>query len=194
MGRLEVIKGLQTLIELWKKVDGFNLLVAGAGNYEAQLRGQAIANPHIKFLGALPQRELGPLYFHALACIVPSITYENFPLVNIESFARKTPVIVRNLGGLPEVIEDSGGGFVYRTDEELLMAMHRIATWPELRFELGEKGYRAFLRRWSREAHLELYFDFLQKIAANKFGHIPWEVEEEGEPQPKFAAPMGMAR
>lgn len=178
VGRLEIIKGLQTLIELWKKIEDFDLLVAGTGNYETQLRAQAASNPRIKFLGALPQRKLGELYFHALACIVPSITYETFGIIIIESFARKTPVIVRDLGALPEVVHDSGGGFVYRTDEELLTAIYRIATSPMLRCELGEKGYQAFIRWWSKEAHLELYFDFLRRTAIKKFGYIPWESNE----------------
>ena len=131
VGRLETIKGLQTLIPLWKNVDGIDLLIAGTGTSERQLRAQAASNPRIKFLGPLPQRQLGTLYFHALACIVPSITYETFGMIIIESFARKTPVIARDLGALPEVIHDSGGGFIYRTDEELLAAMNRIATSPQ---------------------------------------------------------------
>ena len=184
VGRLEVIKGLQTLIELWKRVPDFDLLVAGTGTHEKQLRTQAASNQRIKFLGALPQRELGTLYFHALACIVPSITYETFGIIIIEAFARKTPVIARDLGALPEVIHDSGGGFVYRTDEELLGAMQRIASSPILRCELGEKGYRAFVQWWSREAHMKLYFDYLRKAAIKKFGYVPWEKEEHG------AAPM----
>ncbi|HVF11317.1 MAG TPA: glycosyltransferase family 4 protein [Abditibacteriaceae bacterium] len=175
VGRLEVIKGLQTLIECWGRVPDFDLLVAGTGSYEKQLRAQAASNPRIKFLGWLPQHELGILYFYALACIVPSITYEVFSLIVIESFARKTPVIARDLGALPEAIQDSGGGFIYRTDEELLTAIQGIATSPTLRCELGEKGYRAFVRRWSREAHLELYFDALRKTATKKFGYVPWE-------------------
>ncbi len=178
VGRLETIKGLQTLIPLWKNVDGIDLLIAGTGTSERQLRAQAAANPRIKFLGPLPQRQLGALYFHALACIVPSITYETFGMIIIESLARKTPVIARDLGALPEVIHDSGGGFIYRTDEELLTAMNRIAKSPQLRTDLGENGYRAFVKWWSREAHMGLYFDFLKKIAIKKFGYVPWEREE----------------
>jgi glycosyltransferase involved in cell wall biosynthesis len=178
VGRLEIIKGLQTLIEAWKKVPGFDLLVAGTGEYEKQLRAQAASNPRIKFLGALPQRDLGALYFHALACIVPSLTYETFGMIIIESFARKAPVIVRDLGALPEVVQDSGGGFVYRTEEELLAAIHRIAASPEYRRQLGEKGYSAFIRWWSKEAHLELYFNLLSELASKKFGYVPWEQED----------------
>ena len=136
----------------------------------------AASNPRIKFLGPLPQRELGALYYHALACIIPSITYETFGMTSVESFARKTPTIARDLGGLPEVIEDSGGGFLFRTDEELIASLHKIANSSELRTELGQKGYDAFIRMWCREAHLDLYFGYLNRAAEKKFGHVPWLV------------------
>ena len=148
VGRLEPIKGLQTLIDVWNRLSDYDLLVVGTGKQENALRAQAGSNPSIKFLGALPQRDLGALYYHALACIVPSITYETFGMIIVESFARKTPAIVRDLGALPEIIHDSGGGFVYRTDQELLSAVQQMAVQPELRNEMGEKGYRAFLQQW----------------------------------------------
>lgn len=170
VGRLEEIKGLQTLINVWKQIDKYDLLVAGTGNFGDQLRAQAADNPRIKFLGALPQRELGALYFHSLACVVPSLTFETFGIIIIESFARKAPVIVRDLGALPEVVQDSGGGFVYRTDQELVAALESLAASPRQRQELGQKGYEAFLRWWCKEAHLELYFQFLQQTTTHKFG------------------------
>jgi glycosyltransferase involved in cell wall biosynthesis len=184
VGRLELIKGLQTLIALWDRVPGYDLLVAGTGNYEPQLRAMAGGNPRIRFLGPLPQKELGALYYHALACLVPSVTFETFGMINIEAFARKTPVIARDLGALPEVIQDSGGGFIYRTDEELLAAMDAVAVSPELRTKLGENGYRAFVRWWCREAHLDLYFEFLERIAREKFGRIPWQIDSNAQISP----------
>ncbi len=181
VGRLEIIKGLQTLIKIWNRVPDMDLVVVGTGNYQAELRRMAAANPNIKFLGALPPKDLGNLYYHALACIVPSVTYETFGLILIEAFARKAPVIVRDLGALPEIVEVSGGGFSYRTDDELLGAMKRIAASPVLRSELGEKGYSAFIRNWSKEAHLKLYFEFLHKSALAKFGRVPWEAVSDCE-------------
>jgi glycosyltransferase involved in cell wall biosynthesis len=175
VGRLERIKGLQTLIQLWERGPDVDLLVVGTGTYEPELRKLAASNNRIRFLGPASQSELGALYFHALACIVPSITYETFGLIVIESFARKTPVIVRDLGALPELVHDSNGGFVYRTDEELVAAMHRIAKAPKLRSDLGENGYRALIKRWSREAHMDLYFDVLRRVATKKFGYVPWD-------------------
>jgi glycosyltransferase involved in cell wall biosynthesis len=175
VGRLEMIKGLQTLLPLWDRVGDLDLLVAGTGSAEGELRAQAAGNPRVRFLGNLSQRELGALYYHALACIVPSITYETFGMIIIESFARKTPVIVRDLGALPEVVRDSGGGFVYRTDQELLAAVRALSAEPALRSELGEKGYSGFVRWWSTKAHLELYFQLLRQVAINRFGEVPWQ-------------------
>ena len=174
VGRLELIKGLQTVIPLWERVPDYDLLVAGTGTYEQPLRALAASNPRIRFLGPQSQRELGALYFHAVACIVPSITYETFGIIIVEAFARKTPVIVRDLGALPEVATDSGGGFVYRDDLELLEAIRRLTKSPATRNELGENGYRSFIRHWCREAHMKIYFDCLNRTAMNKWGEIPW--------------------
>jgi glycosyltransferase involved in cell wall biosynthesis len=175
VGRLEEIKGLQTLIDAWDRVARADLLVVGTGTHEAALKQRAAGNPRIKFLGALPQRELGRLYVHAVACVVPSITYETFGIIIIEAFARKTPVIVRDLGALPEVVRESGGGFVYRTDDELVDAINRLTQQPRIRAELGERGYLAFVENWSREAHLNRYFDVLRQSALDRFGEVPWE-------------------
>ncbi len=188
VGRLEKIKGLQTLIDVWGKVPDLDLLVAGTGEYEKELRIQAADNPRIRFLGALSQSELGPIYFHALACIVPSLTYETFGIITVESFARKTPVIVRDLGALPEVVNDSRGGFVYRNDEELLAAINRLAASPALRRELGERGYNAFVQQWSREAHMDRYFNFLRKASERKFGSVGWETIRRYKTVPESAS------
>lgn len=177
VGRLEIIKGLQTVIDLWQDIPEYDLLVAGTGSYAPVLQQQAAANPRIKFLGALPQQALGALYYHALACIVPSITYETFGIIMLEAFARKTPVIVRNLGALPEVIEDSRGGFVYQNNEELRHYLYQVAASPTVRNQLGENGYNAFTQSWTKEAHFHQYFNVLTTNALKKAGFIPWEQE-----------------
>ena len=88
---------------------------------------------NIKFLGHESGDRLRTLYEQAVATIVPSIWYEVFGIIILESFARATPAIVRNIGGMPKVIEESGGGFVFNTDEELLHAMDRLIEEPGLR-------------------------------------------------------------
>lgn len=174
VGRLEKIKGLQTLIPLWKQVPDADLLVAGSGNMAEELRALAADNPAIHFLGPQNQRALGALYYHAEASIIPSITYETFGMISIESFARKTPVIVRDLGALPEVVNEAQGGFVYRTDEELLGAVRQLLDDAPTRNRLGEQGYRAFIEKWSTEAHLRQYYQLIDQASQAKYARSAW--------------------
>ena len=73
-----------------------------------------------------------------------------------------------DLGALPEVVEESGGGFTYRTADELVAALERLRTDPGLRDQLGERGYDAYRRLWSEEPHLRAYFGLLREIADRK--------------------------
>jgi glycosyltransferase involved in cell wall biosynthesis len=84
----------------------------------------------------------------------------------LEGFAQRTPAIVRDLGGLPEAVADSGAGFTYRTDAELLDAMEALRSNPRMRAELGERGYQAYGERWSPDAHLRTYFDLIEEARA----------------------------
>jgi len=173
VGRLERIKGLHTLIDSWRRVENFDLLVAGGGIEAAALRAQAASNPRVRFLGQLNQAQLGALYHHAIAVIVPSITYETFGMVLIEAFARKTPAIARNLGALPEVIHDSQAGLVYDDEAGLLDAVSRMAGDRAGRDAMGERGYAAFERWWTPEAHLRLYGALLDDAARATFENSP---------------------
>ncbi len=164
VGRLERLKGVQTLIELFRRYDAADLVIAGAGTYGDELRRQAQGLRHVRFVGSVPFYELQSLYAGATALLVPSIGYETFGIVTLEAFAQRTPAIVRDLGALPEAVEWSGGGFTYRTDAELLEAMEALRLDPALRAELGERGYRGYLDHWSEEPHLRKYFDLIAEV------------------------------
>ena len=164
VGRLEKIKGLQNLIPVFKKLADYDLLVAGDGAYRNELQKTAEDTSNIKFLGRLSYEELQKLYQKALAVIVPSICYEVFGIIIIEAFSLKTPVIVNKFGAMPEVVEDSGGGFVYNNEDELVTAMEKLAKDQNLRTTLGEKGYQAYLRYWSEDAHIERYLNLVKQL------------------------------
>jgi glycosyltransferase involved in cell wall biosynthesis len=168
VGRLEKLKGLQTLIPLFRHYHGAQLWIAGTGSYETQLRKMAAGSVNVRFLGRVSYGQLQDLYRQAVALIVPSICLEVFGIVIIEAFAQQTPVIVRNLGAMPEIVEESGGGLVYDTEEELLAAMEGLVLDPARRDKLGRLGYRSYQRQWTAEAHLERYLALIREIAARR--------------------------
>jgi glycosyltransferase involved in cell wall biosynthesis len=168
VGRLEKIKGLQDLIPIFKTHRQYDLLIAGDGEYEEALKEKAEGALNIRFLGRLDHKTLQGLYRNAVALIVPSICYEVFGIIIIEAFSMKTPVIVNDLGAMPEVIEESGGGFVYGNEDELIEAMEKLAQDSNLRNELGRLGYQAFVDLWSEDSHMEKYLALIKHIRKNQ--------------------------
>lgn len=171
VGRLERLKGLQTLIPLFRRSTSVRLLVAGTGAYEASLRRMADGVPNILFLGHQSGERLGQLYAGATALIVPSLWYEVFGLVILEAFAQRTPVIVRNIGAMSQISEESGGGFVYDTEADLVALMDRLLAEPGLRTALGQRGYEAVRGRWSAATHIDRYLGLIEETAARGGAH-----------------------
>lgn len=166
IGRLEKIKGVQTLILVFQRYHKARLLIAGKGEYEPELRRLAGSSPNIRFLGYQSKKTLHSLYQHAIAVIVPSLCFDIFPNVVLEAFTHHTPAIVRNLGGMPEMVEESKAGFIYDTDRELISAMDQLVENPAYRCELGERGYQAYLRNWTSQVHLKRYFSLIQRLSS----------------------------
>jgi glycosyltransferase involved in cell wall biosynthesis len=164
VGRLEKIKGVQNIIPLFRKHPEIELLIAGEGTYAETLKQMAEDSSNIQFLGKMSHSKLEEYYRHARAVIVPSICYEVFGIIIIESFSMRTPVIVNNLGALPEVIEDSGGGMIYDTEDQLLDAIMKLAKDDALREDLGTKGYDAFLKYWNEESHMRQYMELIEQM------------------------------
>lgn len=168
VGRLEKLKGLQTVIPIFRHYDKADLVVVGDGDYAGELKKLAADCNRIYFLGRLAPSELSRVYARAIALLVPSITFEVFGQVIIEAYAARTPVIVRDLGPMPEIVAESGGGLVFRDTAGLLEAMERLRTDQGLRDKLGENGYQAYRARWTEEVHMERYLGLIEEIRARK--------------------------
>jgi glycosyltransferase involved in cell wall biosynthesis len=168
VGRLEKIKGLQELLPVFRHYEKAQLWIVGVGDYEPVLRRMAQGSPNIKFLGYQSGENLRILYKQALATIVPSLWYEAFGLVILEAFAQGTPVIVRNRGGMPKIIEESGGGFVFNTEKELLDTMEQLVGDLNLREKIGRRGYEALQQKWSADLHIQRYLELVGQITARR--------------------------
>ena len=149
VGRLEKIKGLQDVFPAFDKYPDADLLILGDGDYAPELKEQAKDNPRIKFLGRKPLDELTAYYRGAMGLIVPSICYETFGIILIESFRLGTPVIARRLGPFPEIVETAQGGKLFETEEDLIGSMKALQHDPEARKIQAQNARKAFEEIWS---------------------------------------------
>lgn len=116
VGQLEQYKGIIDLIKAANRLTGeWQLLVAGAGQAEAEARRAAIDNPRIKFLGHLTQAELEhKIWSTADLLINPSRTPESFGMVIVEAYTHGVPVVASKIGALAELVRDGTTGWLVK--------------------------------------------------------------------------------
>ncbi len=168
VGRLEKIKGLQDVFPAFDKYPDADLLILGDGDYSNELKALAASNDRVKFLGRKPLDELTAYYRGALGLIVPSICYETFGIILIESFRLGTPVIARRLGPFPEIIEKAQGGVLFETENELRQAMQTVQIDPDWRTRHGQSARRGFEQYWREDRVLQAYGAELAKAARRR--------------------------
>ena len=167
VGRLEKIKGVQDILPAFAGDSGPDLLVVGSGDFEAELRRQAADKPRVRFLGKLPPDRVSHYYEGAIALIVPSICYETFGIILIESFRNATPVIARRIGPFPEIVA-RGGGILFSTDDELNAAIARLRGDTSYRMHLSQQARTAFETYWRDDVVVASYLDLLRRTALAK--------------------------
>jgi glycosyltransferase involved in cell wall biosynthesis len=163
VGRLEKLKGVQVLIELFRRYRAADLLIAGSGTYEPALRSMAKDLDHVRFLGWVGQEKLFELYRNAVAVLLPSLAYETFGLVAVESFAAGTPVIV-NAGTAFAEAAGQGGGLIYSNPDELMRAVTRLQDEPGLRRRMGVAARQIYLERYTEDAHIQRYMSLIEQL------------------------------
>ena len=109
LGRLSSEKGIDRLVSMWDRSWG-TLLVVGDGPLASTLMS---SDPQgVQFSGAVPSSEVGRLLAHARAVVAPSTCHEGAGKVVLEAYSAGVPVIVSNMGALPEVVQAGQTGLV----------------------------------------------------------------------------------
>ncbi len=161
VGRIEPLKGLDTLIEavaLMREEEAFNtnpfcLAVIGGDpdvsreDMTAEMeRLKALCeakglNDLVLFLGKRDQDTLQYYYSAAEVVVVPS-HYESFGLVALEAMACATPVVASETGGLAYLVQDGETGFHVPTAEPKALAekLQRVLRDDDLRERLGQNA------------------------------------------------------
>ena len=151
VGRLSVEKGVAVLAAAARELatpltvlgDGpmrscFDHLAAGG---DAVLLGE---KPHDAVIGEMDK---------AGFLVLPSLTYENFPVTVIEAFSRALPVIASRIGALGEIIEDGKTGLLVEPGDadDLAAKMKWAERNPGDLATMGEKARATYLARYTPE-------------------------------------------
>jgi glycosyltransferase involved in cell wall biosynthesis len=161
VGRLNAQKGIGLLLDavaaMRQRVD---LDVVGAGTDQGELVRQVGAlgiSDRVHWHGALPQPRLLEFYRATTAVVVPS-KEEGFGLVAVEAQLCETPVVAFASGGLADIIEHRGTGYLVPPGDvgTLAATLDEVVT-SDARQEVGRAGRQSALARFAPESVARRY-------------------------------------
>jgi len=110
----------------------------------------------VRFLGAVPRRQLPYLYSRAGVVVAPSLS-EAFGLTALEAMSCGTPPIVGSRGGSTEVVKHGRSGLLVdpRNEHELSNALRLLLGDDALRIAMGFAARRRACRHFEMSAVVE---------------------------------------
>lgn len=145
-------KGIQLLIEAFGKLKGTALLrIWGRSRGENTSALKEIAEKlpadicqRIEWLPEYNNQQIATDVFDKVdAIVVPSIWYENSPLVIHEALQVRVPIITADVGGMAEYVQHRVNGllFKHRDITSLATEMQFLLDNPKLAIKFGLRGY-----------------------------------------------------
>jgi glycosyltransferase involved in cell wall biosynthesis len=126
IGTLAPHKGVHVAIEAMRFMKGHGrLLVFGRRDYYpdyvARLE-QLAQGLDVDLKGPVPRRDLAKAFAQIDVLVVPSIWFENFPIVIQEARAAGVPVVASNLGGMAEAVRHDVDGLLFAPGDAKALA------------------------------------------------------------------------
>lgn len=166
VGRLSVEKGVKTLASAAASLPDARLRVAGDGPESALLNRVS----GITRLGSLPGEVVRQEMNRALALVIPSICYENFPRTIVEAFATGLPVIASRIGALADLVRDGETGLLFEpgNPQDLADKMAWALANPDAMAAMGRKARAQYEAEFTAERnYAQLMAIYEDAISAN---------------------------
>ena len=149
VGRLERLKGLDTLLEALSMIDQekINLLVVGGlYNISEVTRLKKLCNEFnllekVHFIGSINRTDLKYYYNSSDICVLPSY-YESFGLSALEAAACGVPVVASKKGGLSSIVIDKKTGYLlqWRCPGPFVEKLEILLQSKDLRKSMGKNA------------------------------------------------------
>jgi len=180
-------KGAHVLLEAWGKLDPdlrrrgqLELIGSMQHNpeYVAELE-QAAQASGASIRGGLPRGEIPAALRSIDLLVVPSVWYENSPLVIIEAISVRTPLLVSDIGGMAELVREGKSGYHFKvgSSDDLAHWLGRALSDPSVLAGLYREPEP--IKRVEEDALQieELYFEAIDAARAR----LRREIRPDGE-------------
>lgn len=167
IGRLIYGKGVQDLIEVFKKTkaDDLRLFIAGDGNYKNKLMQISQEDKRIKFLGEINKDKIKNLLDKADIFVNPSYS-EGLPTSVLEAGSMSLPIIATNVGGTAEIIDNKINGYLYQAGDKskLKNLLRRLIDNKKIRKKFGDTIRKKIVNKFDYEKNISRFNEALKEI------------------------------
>ena len=169
IGRLSPEKGVPTLLRAWRKFGnetGCKLVLIGDGDFRKEYEKSA-DGLNVEFLGQISNDQVRTIMATAKSVVLPSECWETFGLAAAEAMSFGTPIVVSNIGALPDIVQNGRFGEVFEAgnSKSLSEAIKRVLYRPDYGDMCAEAGREA-AGKYSEEVNyrrlMEIYSGVLQ--------------------------------
>lgn len=168
---LEYGYGIDILIKAFAIVSNrhknVNLVIVGGGSLKPELTRLAEdlkVSRKVSFIGAIPHDNV-PAVLNKLSIFVCLSRKEGFGVSVIEASACGLPVIVSNVGGLPETLIDGKTGFIVNKEDPVSAAhaIIKLINDPKLRVKMGRAGREFVIKNYNWDDCVDKMIDLYYK-------------------------------
>jgi len=131
-----------------------------------------IAN-RVTFVGKVAH-EMVVEYYNKLDVYVAISRSESFGVSVLEASACGVPVVISNVGGLPEVVVKDVTGLIVPSEsiEEAASAILKLVNSMSLRKRMGERGRKFVVERYSWSESIDIILAVYQKVLNSKINDL----------------------
>ena len=169
VGRLSPEKGIDTILDAWKKLD-ISLRIIGEGPLLELIRENSAE--FVTVLGQKTTEQVAREMSRAAFLVMPSKWYEGFPMVLVEAFAQGLPAIVSRLGAMAEIVEDGVTGLHFEPGDANDFA--RKVRWarehPGEMYRMGREARSVYEKNYTSEINYRRLIDIYEGTIAGKQG------------------------
>ncbi len=172
VGRLSNVKGVLCLLEAWSHCGGIPLKIVGDGPLAEQMQSviQSSCLGNVNLTGRLSSDETISRLKGGRFLIFPSVWYENFPRVLLESFSCGRPVVASNLGAATEIVRDGETGLLFNPGDPVDLAAKCQWLWdhPEESARMGANARREYEQKYTPERNYQLLMEIYSRAIAER--------------------------
>lgn len=148
---------LDVLAKLKQRGQIIGFAIAGEGELKVQLQRQVERlglSQQVAFLGMVDN--IPAVYTRAALVVVPS-SYEPLGMSQIEALSLGIPIVVSDVGGIPETVRHQETGLIARSGDSAawIAAIDRALSMPEIMRALAKSGRADVLRRFDLQTNVD---------------------------------------